>query len=99
MISDLAVIGGVGFALAGLADEIETPYGLVPIVRSRMKGHKIIFISRHGEGHLPPHRVNYRAIISAARMAGASAVISTNTVGSMAGHPIGSIFLPDDFVE
>jgi len=99
MISDLAVIGGVGFALPGLADEIETPYGLVPIVRSRMKGHKIIFISRHGEGHLPPHRVNYRAIISAARMAGASAVISINTVGSMAGHPIGSIFLPDDFVE
>ncbi len=99
MTSDLAVIGGVGFALPGLADEIETPYGLVPIVASRMKGHKIIFISRHGEGHLPPHRVNYRAIISAARMAGASAVISTNTVGSMAGHPIGSIFLPDDFVE
>lgn len=99
MISDLAVIGGVGFALPGLDDEIETPYGLVPIVHSRMKGHKIIFISRHGEGHLPPHRVNYRAIISAARMAGADAVISTNTVGSMAGHPIGSIFLPDDFVE
>jgi 5'-methylthioadenosine phosphorylase len=95
----LAVIGGVGFALPGQADGVETPYGLVPIVRSRMKGHEIIFISRHGEGHLPPHKVNYRAIISAARMAGASAVVSTNTVGSMAGHPIGSIFLPGDFVE
>jgi 5'-methylthioadenosine phosphorylase len=30
---------------------------------------------------------------------GANAVISTNTVGSMAGHPLGSIFLPNDFVE
>jgi 5'-methylthioadenosine phosphorylase len=102
MNSDLAVIGGVGFALEGLADEVETPYGKVPIVRSRMKGQKIIFISRHGDGrdgHLPPHKVNYRAIISAARIAGASAVISTNTVGSMAGHPLGSIFLPSDFVE
>lgn len=96
---DLAVIGGVGFALEGLADEVETPYGKVPIVRSRMKGQKIVFISRHGEDHLPPHKVNYRAIISAARMIGASSVISTNTVGSMAGHPIGSIFLPSDFVE
>ena len=99
---DLAVIGGVGYALEGLADEVETPYGKVPIVRSRMRGQKIIFISRHGDGrdgHLPPHKVNYRAIVSAAKISGASVVISTNTVGSMAGHPMGSIFLPSDFVE
>ena len=95
---DLAVIGGVGFALEGLEDEVETPYGRVPFVRSRMKGQKIVFISRHGDNHLPPHKVNYRAIISAAKRSGA-AVISTNTVGSMAGHPLGSIFLPNDFVE
>ena len=99
---DLAVIGGVGYALEGLADEVETPYGKVPIVRSRMRGQKIVFISRHGDGrdgHLPPHKVNYRAIISAAKISGASTIISTNTVGSMAGHPMGSIFLPSDFVE
>jgi 5'-methylthioadenosine phosphorylase len=96
---DLAVIGGVGFALEGLNDEVETPYGRVPIVRSRMKGQKIVFISRHGDNHRPPHKVNYRAIISAARISGVGAIISTNTVGSMAGHPLGSIFLPSDFVE
>ncbi|MBN1236673.1 MAG: MTAP family purine nucleoside phosphorylase [Methanotrichaceae archaeon] len=99
MNSDLAVIGGLGFAMEGLADEVETPYGRVPIIRSRMKGVKVAFISRHGDCHLPPHKVNYRAIISAARGSGASAVISTNTVGSMAGHSLGSIFLPSDFVE
>jgi 5'-methylthioadenosine phosphorylase len=96
---DLAVIGGVGYALEGLADEVETPYGKVPIVHSRMKGQKTLFIPRHGDCHLPPHKVNYRAIISAAKIAGVGAIISTNTVGSMAGHPIGSIFLPSDFVE
>jgi 5'-methylthioadenosine phosphorylase len=96
---DLAVIGGVGYALEGLADELETPYGKVSIVRCRMRGQKIVFISRHGDRHLPPHKVNYRAIISAAKISGASTVISTNTVGSMAGHPMGSIFLPSDFVE
>jgi len=96
---DLAVIGGVGFALEGLADEVETPYGKVPIVRSRMRGQKIVFISRHGGNHLPPHKVNYRAIVSAAKISGANAIISTNTAGSMAGHPLGSIFLPSDFVE
>jgi 5'-methylthioadenosine phosphorylase len=99
---DLAVIGGVGYALEGLADEVETPYGKVPIVRSRMRGQKIVFISRHGDGrdgHLPPHKVNYRAIVSAAKISGVGTIISTNTVGSMAGHPMGSIFLPSDFVE
>lgn len=96
---DLAVIGGLGFSMDGLADEVDTPYGRVPILRSRIKGIRVAFISRHGEGHLPPHRVDYRALICAARVAGAQAIISTNTVGSMAGHPPGSIFLPSDYVE
>ncbi len=99
---ELAVIGGVGYALEGLADEVETAYGSVPVVHTRMKGKRVIFISRHGSGqdvHLPPHKVNYRAIISAAKKSGATGIISTNTVGGMAGQPTGSIFLPDDFVE
>jgi 5'-methylthioadenosine phosphorylase len=95
----LAVIGGVGFALEGLADEVETPFGRVPVVHTRMKNQKIVFISRHGINHLPPHKVNYRAIISAAKRLGATRIFSTNTVGSMADHPPGSIFLPTDFVE
>jgi 5'-methylthioadenosine phosphorylase len=99
MNAELAVIGGVGFALEGLADEVETPFGRVPVVLTRMKNHRIVFISRHGIGHLPPHKVDYRAIISAAKRSGATRIISTNTVGSMADHPLGSIFLPTDFVE
>ena len=96
---DLAVIGGLGFSLEGLQDEVETPYGRLPLIRSRMKGIKVAFLSRHGEDHLPPHRVNYRALICAAKRSGAGAVISINTVGSMAGHAPGSIFIPSDFVE
>lgn len=99
MNAELAVIGGVGFCLEGLADEIETPYGTVPVVFTRMKGRRVVFISRHGECHLPPHKVNYRAIISAAKRCGAARVISTNTVGSMSSHSSGCIFLPYDFVE
>ncbi|NMB85522.1 MAG: putative 6-oxopurine nucleoside phosphorylase [Methanosaeta sp. PtaB.Bin018] len=99
MNAELAVIGGVGFCLEGLADEIETPHGDVPVVFTRMKGRRVVFISRHGDGHLPPHKVNYRAIISAAKRCGASRVISTNTVGSMSSHSSGCIFLPYDFVE
>ena len=96
---DMAVIGGLGFSLEGLKDEVDTPYGRVPIVRTRMKTIKVAFLPRHGESHLPPHRVNYRALICAAKKSGAGAVISINSVGSMAGHPPGSIFIPSDFVE
>jgi 5'-methylthioadenosine phosphorylase len=99
MNAEAAVIGGVGFDIDGLADEIETDYGKVKVGFTRFKGHRAVFISRHGEGHLPPHRVNYRAIISAAKKSGAERVISINTVGSMSYHPLGSIFLPFDFVE
>src|SRR5512137_2643619 len=96
---DLAVIGGLGFSLEGLQDEVETPYGRLPLIRSGMKGIRVAFLSRHGEGNLPPHKVNYRALICAAKMSGAGAVISINTVGSMAGHAPGSVFIPSDFVE
>lgn len=99
MIAELAVIGGTGFSLEGTSDEIETPYGRVPVAYTRMKGKRAVFISRHGTGHLPPHKVNYRAIICAAKRCGAKTIISTNTVGSMASHIAGCIFLPSDFVE
>ncbi len=96
---DLAVIGGLGFSLEGLEDEAETPYGRIPLIRTRMKEIRVAFLSRHGESHLPPHRVNYRALICAAKRSGARAVISINSVGSMSGHPPGSIFIPSDFVD
>jgi len=96
---ELAVIGGVGFGLEGLDDKIDTPYGRVPVTFTRLEERRCVFISRHGEAHLPPHRVNYRAIISAAKACGATRIISTNTVGSMAGHAPGSFFLPSDFAE
>jgi hypothetical protein len=32
---DLAVIGGVGYVLEGLADELETPYGKCPLSAAR----------------------------------------------------------------
>jgi 5'-methylthioadenosine phosphorylase len=99
MNAEIAVIGGTGFALEGMIDEIETPYGTLKVWFTRMKGKRIVYLPRHGDGHLPPHRVNYRALITAAKRAGASRIISVNTVGTMSFHPVGSLFLPCDFVE
>ena len=99
MNEELAVIGGVGFSLDGMADVVETIYGPVPVIHTRIKGQKVLFIPRHGIAHLPPHKVNYRGIISAAKESGITRVISINTVGSMTMQPAGSLFFPTDFVE
>ena len=99
MDAEIAVIGGVGFTLEGIADEVDTAYGPVPAFRSGIKSQRLAFIPRHGTGHLPPHKVDYRAIISAAKKIGAQWVISVNSVGAMASQPVGSFFFPCDFVE
>lgn len=99
MDANVAVIGGVGFDLGGIVDVVDTPYGKVKVWSTRLKGQRLAFISRHGEDHLPPNKINYRAIVWAAKAAGASRVIAINTVGSMSGHPLGSIVLPYDFIE
>ena len=94
MNEELAVIGGVGFSLDGMADVVETIYGTVPVIHTRIKGQKVLFIPRHGIAHLPPHKVNYRGIISAAKESGITRVISINTVGSMTMQSAGSLFFP-----
>jgi 5'-methylthioadenosine phosphorylase len=99
MDAQIAVIGGVGFDLDGIVDQVETPYGNVKVWFTRFKGKKAVFVQRHGENHLSPHEVDYRAILWAAKSCGAFRVISTNTVGTMSYHMIGSFFLPCDFVE
>lgn len=99
MRSKVAVIGGVGIDLGGDPVLLNTPYGKVQAKESSLGKLDVIFIFRHGEDHLPPHRVNYRALLSAAQISGAERVVSTNTVGSMSHHPVGSFVIPLDFVE
>ena len=95
----IAVIGGTGFEVGGEHSLIDTPYGPVMAAATELCGREVLFIPRHGEAHLPPHRVNYRALLWAARASGAVRVVSTNTVGSMAWHPVGSYVIPTDFVD
>ncbi|OPX78447.1 MAG: putative 6-oxopurine nucleoside phosphorylase [Methanosaeta sp. PtaB.Bin039] len=94
----VAILGRVDLGVNGDMETIETPYGQVEAVMSSLGGVPILLISRHGKDRLPPHRVNYRALVAAAALAKARRLISVNTVGSMSPIP-GSFFLPDDFVE
>jgi 5'-methylthioadenosine phosphorylase len=97
--SKVTVIGGVGFDLQRRELRIPTPYGDVLGGTCLLGGREILFIPRHGEGHLPPHRIDYRALLWAAKASGSERMISVNTVGTMSYHPPGSLFLPYDFVE
>lgn len=97
MQTDVAVIGRLNL-FEGEMLSIDTPYGQAQAVLSEVAGQRTLAISRHGTKHLPPHKIDYRAVISAAAGYGARRVISINTVGSMQ-HPVGSFVIPSDFVE
>jgi len=98
MRAEVAIIGRI-LTHSGERIDIATPYGNVGAISSRISGRDAVFIPRHGDKHhLPPHRINYRAIISAAAATGAERVIAINTVGSMISPP-GSFVIPNDIIE
>ncbi|WNY27166.1 MTAP family purine nucleoside phosphorylase [Methanolapillus ohkumae] len=99
----LTVIGGVGYGNISDTDaiQIKTKYGNVEIqILHPEKSAKIVLISRHqGKRHVPPHQVNYKALIAAAQKIGAP-VLSVNSVGSMKPEILsGEFVIPNDFLD
>lgn len=101
----IAVVGGSGLeALFGKAETLRvgTPYGLPsPISTGKIDGRKIIFVNRHGNGHIiPPHRVNYRANIFALHHLEVHRVFATNAVGAInIRFKPGDFVIPNDFID
>lgn len=109
---DAVLIGGVGFRPEeyGFGDiELTTPYGTVKAKKGTIfhNGRELALalVGRHANSdstrgeHLPPHRLNYRANVWAAKALGAVRVIATNSVGTMGGHPPGSYLVASDFID
>jgi 5'-methylthioadenosine phosphorylase len=110
---DAVVIGGVGFDPDDYdfrTIKVNTPYGIVKVktgnVPHRSRRVKLALIQRHandntssGAEHLPPHMLNYRANVWAAKSLGANRVIATNSVGTMRSHPAGSFLVANDFID
>jgi 5'-methylthioadenosine phosphorylase len=99
---EIAVLGGVGFNSYKDFEvlPVQTPYGAVTAYQTSLRGKKVAVIPRHaGKNHIPPHRINYRANVWAVYSLGANRIISTNSVGSMRGHPAGSFVVLDDFID
>jgi len=104
----LAVIGGSGlYDAPGLTHieeiSIRTPFGPPSdvIVRGRLGEATLLFLPRHGRGHrIAPHRIDFRANICAAKMLGATHLVSISAVGSMQESIVpGDFVVVDQFID
>src|SRR6478609_8375175 len=104
----LGIIGGSGiYDLPGLEnareEAIESPWGepSAPVRRGMIAGLPIVFLPRHGKGHvLSPSDINYRANIDALKRAGVTDLVSLSACGSFREDlPPGTFVLVDQFVD
>ena len=103
----LAIIGGTGLTrLSTLQvahrEVVRTPYGdpSSALLFGQIAGREAVFLARHGHGHtIPPHRVNYRANLSALQQCGATAVVAVASVGAITAHRPGDLVLPHSLID
>jgi|KBSMisStaDraftv2_1062788.scaffolds.fasta_scaffold00207_9 5'-methylthioadenosine phosphorylase len=103
----LAIIGGTGLTrLSTLQvahrEVVRTPYGdpSSALLFGQIAGRDAMFLARHGHGHtIPPHRVNYRANLSALQQRGATAVVAVASVGAIAANRPGELVLPHSLID
>jgi 5'-methylthioadenosine phosphorylase len=103
----LAIIGGTGLTRLSTLhvahrEVVRTPYGdpSSPLLFGQIAGRDAVFLARHGYGHtIPPHRVNYRANLSALQQRGASAIVAVASVGGIAAHQPGDLVLPHSLID
>ena len=104
----LGIIGGSGiYDLPGLEDvhdeAVASPWGepSAPLKRGNLAGLPIVFLPRHGKGHvLSPSDINYRANIDALKRAGVTDLVALSACGSFKEElPPGSFVLVDQFVD
>lgn len=102
----LGIIAGTGFYdLEALDDAhnatVDTAYGETSVTSGTWHGQPVAFVTRHGVGHkVPPHLVNYRAIITALADLGVRDVIAVNVTGGIDPDlEAGEIVCVDDFLD
>ncbi len=106
--SSIGIIGGSGFKeIVSLTNRreviVETPFGApsAPLVTGEIGGVPVVFVQRHGLGHVTlPSEINVRANIAALKLAGARHVLSFSAVGSLAEKaPPGTFVIVSQFLD
>jgi len=104
----LAIIGGSGLPhLSNLSEVrravVSTPYGepSSALTFGEIRGEKVIFVARHGDGHTtPPHAINYRANIWALHEQGVKDVVAIASVGGIRPDLApGTLVIPDQIID
>jgi 5'-methylthioadenosine phosphorylase len=104
----LAIIGGTGvYNMPDLEDvqdfDLSTPFGKpsAPIVVGTLRGIRVAFLARHGEGHrLLPSEVNAHANIYALKSLGVERIASISACGSLReDYAPGDIVIPDQLYD
>lgn len=84
----LAVIAGTGIADSKTYDNlksltVDTPFGPAYCAMGTIAGNQVVFLARHGKGHVvPPHKINFRANMWALKSLGTEKILATAAVGS-----------------
>lgn len=103
-LGSLAIIAGTGFYAFNSLESprvhaVETEYGPVDVTSGTLHGRVTHFVSRHGATHsVPPHMINYRAIIQALVDLGVTQIMAINVVGGI-GVAAGDLVIVDDFID
>jgi 5'-methylthioadenosine phosphorylase len=104
----LGIVGGSGvYEIAGLENarwqRVKSPWGEPSdeILSGRFKGVDLLFLPRHGRGHVhSPTSIDYRANIDALKRAGATDIISVSACGSFREDlPPGTFLIVDQFID
>lgn len=97
----LALLGGTSLLASPVFSRwpdktITTPFGTVTVKTAEAA----VFLQRHGNPCLPPHRIPHRANIWALKELGATKILAVNSVGSLKPsiRP-GTLVIPDDFAS
>jgi 5'-methylthioadenosine phosphorylase len=104
----IGVIGGSGvYDIDGMVDtrweRVTTPFGAPSddFLVGVLDGQKIVFLPRHGRGHvIPPSELNFRANIDAMKRLGVTEIVSLSACGSLREDlPPGVFVIADQFVD
>ena len=97
----IGIIGGTSLFKADILNNvkkriIETEFGDAEIYEKE----ELVFIQRHGDKSIPPHKINCKANISALKEIGVKAIISLTSTGSLKQDiSPGTILIPEDFIS
>ncbi len=97
----IGIIGGTGIGniVEGREDFVDTPFGQVVEVRGKIAGRDAIFINRHGANHaVPPHKVNYKAIVYELKRRGCENAVGVCSTGVISTYKPGDLILLEDFI-